>query len=205
MFDLPPPDPGIEISIASRGISKGIGQTDGPQLIGRGFVRFGDVQVGGQWKNVTSSVAEGEGAAFATWQRKLGRVQASLGVTLKFQTGVTEPTDDKALELNGSVAPKWGKLGVRVSAVYSPDDFGSAGQSLYVEGGPSYDVGKTLRVSANVGRRERDGSPDYTTLNAGVSKTLGKLTLDARYYDSAQGELGEQYDERVVVSARLAL
>ncbi len=123
---------------------------------------------------------------------------------MKFQTDVREPTDDEALELNGSVAPKWGKFGVRVSAVYSPDDFGSSGPSLYVEGGASYDVGESLRVSANVGRRERFGSPDYTSFNAGVSKTLGKLTFDARYHGTAQGELGEPYRGRMVVSGRLS-
>ena len=33
MFDLPPPDPGIEFVVASRGMSKGIAQTDGPQAL----------------------------------------------------------------------------------------------------------------------------------------------------------------------------
>lgn len=205
MFDLPPPDPAIEISVASRGISKGLAQTEGPQLVARAFLAIGDVQLGGQWKNVTSSVAEGEGAAFMSWQRKFGKVQASLGAILKFQTQVDEPTDDKALELTGSLAPKWGRLGLRVGAVYSPDDLGPTGRSLYVEGGPSYDLAKTVRLSANIGRRQRAGSPDYTSFNAGLTKTVGKLTLDARYFDTAQGELGEQYGRRIVVSGRLSL
>ena len=205
MFDLPPPDPGIEISIASRGISKGIAQTEGPQVIGKALVQFGDVQLAGQWKNVTSSVAEGEAAASATWQRKFGLVQTSLGATFKFQTGVSSPTDDKALELNGSVAPKWGKFGLRASAVYSPNDFGSTGQSLYVESGASYDLGKVVRLSANVGRRHRERGQDYTSFNAGVAVTWKKLTLDARYFDTAQGEYGELYDDRVVVTGRLSL
>ncbi len=33
MFDLPPPEPGIEIVVASRGMSKGVAQTEGPQLV----------------------------------------------------------------------------------------------------------------------------------------------------------------------------
>ena len=45
-FDLPPPDPGIEISVATRGMSKGIAQTEGPQMIARSSVKFGDVQFG---------------------------------------------------------------------------------------------------------------------------------------------------------------
>ena len=204
MFDLPSPDPGIEISIASRGISKGIAQTEGPQVIGKALVQFGDVQLAGQWKNVTSTVAEGEAAVSATWQRKFGRVQTSLGATFKFQTGVSSPTDDKALELNGSVAPKWGKFGLRVSAIYSPNDFGPTGQSLYVETGPSFDLGKAVRLSANVGRRHRERSQDYTSFNAGLSVTWKRLTLDARYFDTAQGEFGGQYQNRVVVTGRLS-
>ena len=31
------------------------------------------------------------------------------------------------------------------------------------------------------------------------------MTMDLRYYDTAQGELGEAYDNRVVLSGRLAL
>ena len=204
MFALPPFDPGIEMSIASRGISKGIAQSEGPQLIVRPFVALGDFQLGAQWKNVTSAVARGEGAAFATWQRKFGLVQVSAGATLKFQTSVKEPTDDKALELSGSLSPKWGKFGLRVSAVYSPDDFGSTRRSLYAESGASYDVTKSFRLSANVGRRERKGSADYTSFNFGAAKTFGKLTLDARYYDTAQSELGEIYGRRVVGTARLS-
>ena len=204
MFDFPPPDPGIEISIASQGMSKGLLQSEGPQFIPRAYAQLGEFQLGGQWKNVTSPVAEGEGAAFATWQRKLGALQLSAGATFKFQTDVTEPTDDKALELNGSVSRKWGKFGLRVGAVYSPDDFGSARQSLYVEGGPLFDVTKTLRISASIGRRERNGSPDYTSFNAGISKTAGPMVFDARFYDTAQSDLGKPYRRRLVVSARLS-
>ena len=204
MFDLPPLDPGIEFSVASQGMSKGILQSEGPQFIPRAYVQIGTVQVGGQWKNVTSPVAEGEGALFATWQRKFGVVQLTAGATFKFQTDVAEPTDDQALELNASAGSKWGKFGLRASAVYSPDDFGAAGRSLYVESGPSYDLTKTVRISASVGRRSRRGSLDYTSFNAGISKTVGPIVVDARYFDTAQSELGKPYRGRIVVSGRLS-
>ena len=205
MIDLPPPDPGIEIVAASRGMSKGIAQTDGIQVIPKAFLQIGDVQVGGQWKNVTSPVAKGEGAAFVNATRKLGALQLTLGAAYKFQTSVRGPTDSDAFEFTGAANRKFGKLGARVSAVYSPNDFGSTGRSLYLEGGPALDVGKTVKISANIGRRERVGSPDYTSFNAGVSATLfRKLTVEARYYDTAQGDFGEAYHGRVVVSGRLS-
>ena len=33
IFDLPPPDPTLEISVASSGYSKGLAQTDGMQVL----------------------------------------------------------------------------------------------------------------------------------------------------------------------------
>lgn len=204
MIDLPPPDPGIEIVAASRGMSKGITQTDGIQVIPKAFLQIGDVQAGGQWKNVSSPVAKGEGAAFVNANRKFGALQLTVGAAYKFQTSVRGPTDSDAFEFTGAVTRKFGKLGTRVSVVYSPNDFGGTGSSVYLEGGPTLDIGKTVRISANLGRRERVGSPDYTSFNAGASTTLfKKLTIDARYYDTAHSDLGEPYHGRIVVSGRL--
>src|ERR1700752_4250587 len=126
MLDLPPLDPGIEISVASRGMSKGIAQSEGPQLIGRPFVKLGDVQVGAQWKNVTSTVAGGEGAVFVGFGRELAGFQLTLHASHKFQTGVHEPTDDHSWEFTSGLTRKFGKVTMRGSVVYSPDDLGAA-------------------------------------------------------------------------------
>lgn len=205
MFDLPPPDPGFEIVIASRGMSKGLAQTEGPQFVPKAFVQFGAVQLGGQWKNVTSTAAEGEAAAFVNVTKKLAGFQFTIGAAYKFQTEVHGDPDSDSFEFSGAVTRKFGKLGGRASVIYSPDDLGSAERSVYLEGGPTLDVGKFVKLSANLGRRERVGSPDYTSFNAGVSVApIKTLTMDARYYDTAQSELGETFHNRVVVSARLS-
>jgi uncharacterized protein (TIGR02001 family) len=206
MWDLPPPDPGIEISVASRGMSKGVAQTDGVQVIPKVFVQFGSVQAGGQWKNVTSPVADGEAAAFVNYAPKLGEWQLTLGAAYKFQTNVTAETDDKAFEFTAGASRKFGKVSVKGNAIYSPDDLGGARQSLYLEGGLSHDLDKVTRLSANVGRRTRDGGQNYTAFNAGVSRILFKrLTLDLRYYDTAQSDVGEIYHGRVVLSGKIGL
>jgi hypothetical protein len=205
MLDLPPPDPGIEISVASRGMSKGIAQTEGPQLVTKSFVQMGVVQAGGQWKNISSAVAGGEAAAFVTVAPKLGRFQLSLGAAYKFQTGVREPTDDKSWEFTGSVTRKFGKVSLRLGAIYSPDDLGGAKRSLVVEGGPTLELNRTTRISAGLGHRSRVNGDDYTAFNAGVAKTLFKgLTVDARLYGTNRNDLGVNYKERVVVSARMS-
>ena len=205
MWDLPPAEPGIEVVVASRGMSKGVAQTEGPQLVAKPFVQMGPVQLGGQWKNVSSAVAGGEAALFANVAPKAAGFQLNFGVAYKFQTGVKGPTDDKSWEFTGSVTRRFGKLSLRVAAVYSPDDLGGARRSLFVEGGPTLEIGKTTRLSAAIGRRDRVSGVDYTAFNAGIAKTLFKgMTVDARYYGTNRSSLGEFFEDRLVISARMA-
>jgi len=205
MFDLPPPDPGIEFVVASRGMSKGIAQTEGPQALVRPFVQLGPVQAGAQWKNLTSPVAGGEASTFLAVAPKLGQFQLNAGVAYKLFTGVRGPTDNKSWEFTGSVTRKFGKLGLRVAAIYSPDDLGSAERSLFIEGGPIFELNKTTRISGAIGRRDRINGDDYTAFNAGIAKTLFKgVTLDARYYGTNQSDLGEFLEDRIVISSRFS-
>ena len=205
MLDLPPLDPCVEIVVASRGMSKGIAQTDGPQLVVRPFVKVGDVQLGAQWKNVTSAVAGGEGALFVGFGREVAGFQLSLQASRKFQTGVKEPTDDHSWEFTGALSRKLGPVTLRGSLIYSPDDLGGAGRSLYWEAGPALDLGKKFKLGANIGHRARQGGDDYTSFNAGASTTIvPRVTLDLRWYDTNRHELGENFQGRAVASARLA-
>ena len=203
MWDLPPADPGIEVVIATRGMSKGLAQTDGPQAIIKPFVRFDWLQLGGQWKNVTSSNAEGEVSVFANVSKKVGTLQLSGGIAYKVLTSAPPNTDSHSIELSAGASRKFGPVTARVNLVYTPDDLGSARESIYIEGGPSVQLPKGWSLSAAVGRRHREGGADYTAFNAGVSKTVKALQLDLRYYDTAQSHLGEVYRARVVGSVRL--
>jgi hypothetical protein len=205
MFDLPPPDPGIEFVVASRGMSKGIAQTEGPQALVRPYVQLGPVQFAAQWKNLSSPVAGGEASAILGVAPKLGQFQLNVSAAYKLQTGVRGPTDNKSWEFTGSVFRKLGKLSLRVATIYSPDDLGSAERSLFVEGGPALEIGKSTRISGAIGRRDRVNGDDYTAWNAGVARTMFKgMTLDARYYGTNQSDLGEFLEDRLVVSARMS-
>ena len=204
-FALPPPDPAFEFSIASRGMSKGIAQTDDePQIILRASGKSGPLEIGGQWKNVTSTSANGEAAAFVNANHSFGKLRLNGGVAYKFQTAVSGNPDADSFEFTAGANASFGKLALRATAIYSPDDLGSAKQSLYLEGGPALELTKTVRVSGNVGRRERDGAPDYTSFNFGVTKTIEKaIAADLRYYDTGQSDLGEPYERRIVASVRV--
>ena len=205
MFDLPPPDPGIEFVVASRGMSKGIAQTEGPQALVRPFVQMGSAQLAVQWKNLGSPVAGGEASAILSVAPKLGKFQLNASAAYKLQTGVRGPTDNKSWEFTGTVSRKFGKLSLRVNAIYSPDDLGSAKRSLFVEGGPTLEIGKATRLSAAIGRRDRVNGDEYTAFNAGIARTVFKgVTLDARYYGTNRSDLGEFLEDRLVVSARMS-
>lgn len=206
MQALPPFDPGFEIVVSTHGMSKGVSQTDGAQFIPKLFVVHGDLQAGAQWKNVDQSGASGEFSAFASWTHRHGALQATAGAAYKVSTGTRPGWDSRSVELNAAAVRKIGKLSLRLSGIFSPDDIGPSGRSLYVEAGPTIELGRSWRASANVGRRERVGSPDYTAFNAGVTRTLfKKLSVDARYYRTNRSELGATYRDRLVLSARLGL
>jgi hypothetical protein len=196
-------DPGVEMVVSSRGMSKGIEQTKGPQVIPKAYVQIGDVQLGGQWKNVTSTSAEGESAAFVNASRKFGPNSLAIGAAYKFQTNARHGTDSDSFEFSAALSRKVGRLSLKLGAVYSPDDLGGTKQSLYVEGGPSFDLTKTLRLFANLGRRTRENNVDYTAMNFGAAKTIADgFAIDLRYYRTNRGNLDGIYRSRAVVAGR---
>jgi uncharacterized protein (TIGR02001 family) len=204
MLDLPPPDPSLEIVIASQGMSKGLRQTDGMQLVVRPEIAFGHAYAGLLAKNVTSPVTDAEGHAFVGYRTRAGAFELNASIGYHRQLGVDGPADDDRFEFFVSAVRPVGPVTARLSATYSPDDFGATRQSLYLEGGASVDVLAGASLSANLGRRERGGAPDYTAFNAGASYTVRRIvTLDLRYYDTAQSGLGEIYAPRVVAALRL--
>lgn len=203
-FALPPPDPGFEIYVASQGMAQGLLQSEGMQVVPRAFVRVGKTQVGGLWRNISSPSASGVANFFVRTSRKFGDLQVDAGATYRIRTGTKANADATAWQFNGGGRLKLGNAGLRINAEYSPGEFEN-GQSLYVEAGSSLTVGKGVTLSANAGRRERHRAPDYTSFNAGMSKAVReRLTLDARYYQTDRGELGERYRGRIIISARLS-
>jgi hypothetical protein len=203
MFDLPPIEPHIEISVASEGVSKGVRQTEGPQLVIRPELGVGPLTFGGYWKNVDSSSAEGEAGLSAALRQSLAGFDFGLSAAYKFNTSTRGPLDGEAAEFAGSVGRRIGPVTARASLTYSPDDLGSTGESFYWEGAVTYALRSSTRVSAALSRRERDGGPDYTAFNIGVTQTLWRgISADLRYFDTGESALGEIYEGRVVASLR---
>ncbi len=203
---LPLVVPAFEMSIASQGMSKGTLQSEGPQFVPRAMVKVRRLQFGGQWRNVSTNSAKSEAMVFAGWSGKTGAFDLGASVAYKMLISGTGPGNRRSWELTGTAARKFGKLGLRASAVYSPDDFGGTKSSFYLEGGPNYDLCWKLKASAAIGIRERRNNRDYISFNAGLSRPIGKnSTADVRYYDTDKGEFGETFDRRVVGSVKVAI
>ena len=203
---LPPLVPAFEITVASQGMSKGLLQSDGPQFIPRASLKWRGFQVGGQWKNVSTNSAKGEASAFFGWSGKAAGTDFGAQIAYKMLTSATGSGNRRSVEFTGNVARKFGKLGLKASAVFSPDDFGATRHSLYVEGGPSIDLPLSIKGSAAIGHRWRQGAADYTSFNVGLSRPVAKiLTVDTRLYFTDHRELGENYERRLVASIKLSL
>jgi hypothetical protein len=204
MFDLPPPDPGIEIVVASQGMSKGLRQTDGPQLVIRPELAFGPVFVGASYKNVTSPTADGEVAASIGLRGRAAHFDLSFSAAYKRNTGAGTQPDRDCFELTGSASRRFGRITPRISFIYSPDDLGGTGASLFAEAGASVSVFAGASLSAAIGRRERAGGAEYTAFNAGAAYAITpNFTAELRYYDTAQSRLGAIYEPRITAALRV--
>jgi hypothetical protein len=203
MLDLPPPDPGIEIVLATRGYSKGLAQTKGVQGVGKFELAFKSVSFTAQYKNVTSPTAAGESAFGAGWKGKAAGFDLGVTIAWKRLIGLDGQVDPDSWEFVPSISRKMGPLTARLSLTYSPDDFGKTGESAWIEAGAAWKLGGKTNLVAAVGRRERDGSTDYTAFNAGVTRTLFKgVSAELRYYDSARSNLGDPFQARLVGALR---
>lgn len=202
--DLPPPDPQLEISVASNGYSKGLRQTDSAQLVVRAEVAFDEVSIGAQWKNITNSTADGEAHLYLGYDTEVGGIDLSLTGGFHFLTSVDMPTDNQRAEFNVTATKRIGAVTPRLSVTYSPDDFGGTGQSLYAEAGLGYRIASGTTISANIGRRERSNNSDYTSFNIGiVQQIVRNVTAELRYYDTAESALGETFEGAVAGLVRV--
>lgn len=204
MFDLPPPRPTIQIELASTGISKGLAQTDGPQLVVRPNLAFGGFSLEASGKNIDSNGDSGIESLFsAGYATKAKGFDLSGRVGLKSIHGVAAQADRRALETRFEAGRKFGAARATMTVIYSPDDTGSTRSALFVEGGLAYEVRKGTRIGARLGRRERSGSPDYTAYNVGVTHDIvPQLAADLRLYDTNAHDRGDAYSRRLVGSLR---
>lgn len=204
MFDLPPPDPSIEIVVASRGMTKGLSQTEGVQLLVRPEIASGPLYVAGIFKNVETSTSDGEAWLTLGARHGFGGFELSASATAKFSVGGPGHADRDSLEFQVTASRAFGPVTPRLSLTWSPDDLGAGGESLYAEANASLRLTGAATLSGGLGRRERAGAPDYTAFNIGAAYTVSRpLAFELRYFDNDRSGLGDQFRARLVGSVRL--
>lgn len=203
MIDLPPPDPAIEIVAATRGMSKGLAQTDGPQIVVRPEIAFGPIFFGGYVKNVSNPQDGWEAGALLGARHRIAGIDWTASLARKTLLGMSRTVDDEAMEFALGGRAELGPARFNVTYAHSPNDLGSTGRSHYADAGASVAVRKSARIGGSISRRERTGGPDYTAFNFGITQTLTKqFVADVRYFDTAQSGLGNAYSARIVASLR---
>lgn len=204
MFDLPPPDPTIQIELASTGISKGLGQTTGPQLVVRGGLTLGVFSVEASGKNIDSNDDGGvESYLSAGIATKTKGFDLSARGGLKSVHGIAGQVDRRAFEMRVDAGRQFGAVRALATIIYSPNDTGATRSALFVEGGLSWEARKGTRIGARIGRRERSLAPDYTAYNVGVTQDIiPQLSADVRLYDTNASDLGYAFQRRLVGSLR---
>ena len=199
---LAPPVPVIEFNLSSTGMSKGIAQTKGPQLLARGELGFGTLFVGAYVKNVDSSTSDAETAALVGVRTRAAGIDLVASAAWKRAVDPAPGSDANALEVSAAAGRKIGRITPRVSVVWSPDDLGGTRSTVFAEAGASYRLSSSLSASAAFARRQRGGGPDYDAWNAGLTwNALKPLSIDLRYYDTNAGS-AQPFRARVVISAR---
>lgn len=204
-FGLPPADPAVQLFVASQGMTQGVLQSEGPQVIPRAYLKLGEIQVGALWRNIDSPAAKGIAVMFGKYVSARGPTQFEGAVLYRMRTGARRPTARHAWEFDATARRTFGKLALRFNAEYAPRDF-ELGPSLFVETGSSYQIANGTQLYANVGRRVRSGAPGYAAVNVGVSRTIGKaLVIEGRFYATNKSYVGPRYHSRFVLGARLSL
>jgi hypothetical protein len=203
MAALDMPVPAIELSVFSSGMSKGIAQTEGPQVRAEGELRSGPLHVGGFVRNLTSGDAGGDGAVDLGVRAKLGGFDVAASAAFRFTIDPAKGSDSKAFELAGSLGRRMGRFRPTLSVIYSPDDLGSARRSFFVDGRVAYAISDKLSASVALGRRDRVDGHDYDAWNGGLSWSPAKwASFDARYYGNSRSS-GWQYGQRFVVGGAI--
>jgi hypothetical protein len=183
-------------------MSKGLAQTTGPQFLARGEVAFGTLFVGGYVKNVDSASSDGEAAALIGARTKAAGFDLVATAAWKRAIDPAPASDANALEIAATAGRKLGRLTPRVSVIWSPDDLGGTGRTLFAEAGASCSFSGGLAASAAFGHRHRIGGADYNAWNAGLTwNPLKPIAMDLRYYDTDGGN-GQPFRARAVLSAR---
>ncbi len=202
-MQLAPPNVNFELVMASKGMSKGISQTEGIQVVGRGELSSGALFISVLGKNISHSDADGELQIATGGRANLGKAVLSISGTLKKWVVPEGHVQATAAEFAVSIVRPFGRITPRAQVVYSPNDLGNSIQSIYAEAGLSWQSSSHWQFSASVASRNRQGGVDYVAANVGAAYAFtNNFTAEVRAFGTNQASKGSSYEPRLVASLR---
>jgi len=191
---------------ASDYVFRGISQTEnGAAVFGSGRVSYDDFYAGVGMENVNfhnSTTAEYD--LSAGWTPAVDGFRFDLGVVRYGYIDQPAHTEIDTAEVKAVVLHDFGPVTLGGAVYYSGNYFGSHRDDVYGEGRASYRITPKLTLSGAAGRQS-GGLSDHTTWNAGATYTLIKhVSLDLRYADTDEHELGKTYGSHYTASITAA-
>ena len=129
----------------------------------------------------------------------INNVSYDLGGIYYAYPGADSSLDYDFWEIYGSLGYDFDVASVSVGVNYSPDYFGSSGDSLYTHLGVDVPLPQNFTLSGGVGYQSIDdnatfGVPDYTDWNLTVGYDWEQFNLSLGYYDTDLDEPSECAD-----------
>jgi hypothetical protein len=154
-----------------------------------------------EFETIDSSGSYVETEVEAGWQYSALGFDFDTSASHKWRVGAVAGHDDAAWEYQFDIIKDLGAVDTRLRVEHSPDGLGSTQAWTWVEGRVRFPLADRLKGSATLGRREQDGSPDYTGWNVGAAYALTKITsLDLRWHGTDADDEGRQYEDALVAS-----
>ena len=196
------------VGVASEYIGKGIGKSNGE------IAPYGSVEVstGQVYASVFASTAEissgadAETIATLGWRPTVGDVKFDLAILNRDLPGTRAGVDSNYFEYQADATRAFGRVTTRLRVNYSPDGFAATKEAWWIELQGSMALDSRTKASVAIADRSADGGAEYTAWNAGLKRKLtDNVSLDVRYFDTADHGLGEPYEGRLVASLSFAL
>ena len=98
----------------------------------------------------------------------------------------------------------YGPLALEATLAYSPNFTADSGEAWYSEISIVRQLSGPWAIYSGVGRQQIETGGNYNTWNGGLTWTLDTLSIDARFSDTDQRELGSAYGSRLSITLEVA-
>jgi len=193
------------VGVASDYVFRGVSQTNGdPEIFGGVDVAAGQAYAGVWLSNVDfGDSTKVEYDTYAGVKPEIAGFNLDLGVIYYGYTNTPNGAKYGYGEVKAAATRAIGKTTVGAAYYYSPDFFGADKTATYVELNGAYAVNDTVSVTGAFGHQALDVSKDYNTWNLGASiAVMPHLSLDVRYWDTSEHDIGTIYDSRFAATLK---